>query len=104
MVTTEYDELTLRAIGSGVLPVWFCAEPMHPDDLAAIIAALGNAVRVQSPWLSAVEAAAYLRCPESRVRKLTMVGALPCEHDGRRVLYHREALDAYVRAGGSKTP
>ena len=72
-------------------------ERLHPDDLAAII----NAVRVSSPWLDAHEAAAYLRCPVSRVRKLTMLDELPCERDGRRVLYHRDALDGFVRAGGA---
>jgi excisionase family DNA binding protein len=57
-----------------------------------------------SPWLNAHEAAAYLRCPVSRVRKLTMTRELPCEHDGRRVLYHREALDGFVRRGGATCP
>jgi excisionase family DNA binding protein len=62
------------------------------------------ASEVHSPWLDANEAAAYLRCQVSRVRKLTMVHALPCEHDGRRVLYHREALDEFIRRGGAKSP
>ncbi len=70
---------------------------MHPDDLQAII----NAVRVQTPWLDADEAAAYLRCPLSRVRKLTSTHDLPCEHDGRRVLYHRDELDNFILAGGA---
>ena len=70
---------------------------MHPEDLAAII----RAVPVRCPWLTAPEAAAYLRCPLSRVRKLTMTGELPCEHDGRRVLYHRDELDQFVRSGGA---
>ena len=73
---------------------------LHPDDLAAILAA----VRPQSPWLTAQEAAEYLRCPVSRIRKLTMTRELPCERDGRRVLYSREALDAFVRAGGAISP
>ena len=116
MVTYEGDTLTLRAVGYGLLPASFCADQtpigsegssdttrLHPDDLAVIITAV-KGMRVQSPWLSATDAAEYLRCPLSRVRKLTMVGELPCERDGRRVLYHRQALDDYVRAGGSKTP
>jgi excisionase family DNA binding protein len=61
-------------------------------------------LRTTSPWLSANEAAAYLRCPLSRVRKLTMTGDLPHEHDGRRVLYHRDELDSFIRSGGAKTP
>lgn len=74
---------------------------LNPEDLAAIVRAISAASRVRSPWLSAQEAAEYLRCPLSRVRKLTMTGELPCEHDERRVLYHRDALDEYVRAGGA---
>lgn len=73
---------------------------LHPDDLAAII----QAVRVNSPWLTAPEAAAYLGCSLSRVRKLTMVHELPHQKDGSRVLYRREQLDAFVMAGGAATP
>ncbi len=57
-----------------------------------------------TPWLSAEQAAHYLRCPVSRVRKLTMTDELPHHRDGRRVLYHRDELDAFIRGGGAKTP
>jgi excisionase family DNA binding protein len=57
-----------------------------------------------SPWLTAAAAARYLACPESRIRKLTMTGELPCHRDGRRVLYRRDELDAYVRNGGAASP
>ena len=57
-----------------------------------------------SPWLRAPEAAAYLACPESRIRKLTMTGELPSHRDGRRVLYRREELDAFIRNGGAVSP
>jgi excisionase family DNA binding protein len=57
-----------------------------------------------SPWLSAAEAAAYLRCPVSRIRKLTMTRELPCCRDGRRTLYHRDELDKFVRSGGAICP
>jgi excisionase family DNA binding protein len=73
---------------------------LHPADLAAIV----SAVRVASPWLTAEEAADYLRCPLSRIRKLTMTGDLACERDGRRVLYRREDLDTFVRSGGAISP
>ena len=63
-----------------------------------------DAPRAWSPWMNAREAADYLRCPISRVRKLTSTGELPVEHDGRRVLYHRDALDAFVRSGGAISP
>jgi excisionase family DNA binding protein len=73
---------------------------LHPDDLAAIV----QAVRVQTPWLTAHEAAAYLGCSLSRVRRLTMTRELPHEKDGARVLYHRDALDKFILAGGARTP
>ena len=73
---------------------------LHPDDLAAITARPA----VDSPWLNAIEAAEYLRCPLSRVRKLTMTGELPHGKDGRRVLYHRDQLDEYIRRGGAISP
>lgn len=58
----------------------------------------------ESPWLKAHEAAAYLRCSLSRVRKLTSTRDLPHEKDGSRVLYHRDALDQFVRNGGAISP
>jgi excisionase family DNA binding protein len=57
-----------------------------------------------SPWLTASDAAVYLACPQSRIRKLTMTGELPCHRDGRRVLYRREELDAFVYDGGAVSP
>lgn len=45
-----------------------------------------------------------LRAPLSRVRKLTMMGTIPHEKDGRRVLYRRDELDAFLRGGGSYSP
>lgn len=49
-----------------------------------------------SPWLDADEAAAYLRCAKQRVYDLVSAGALERAGDGRRLLFHRDALDAYV--------
>jgi excisionase family DNA binding protein len=73
---------------------------LHPEDLAEII----KTVRVASPWLSAKEAAEYLRCPLSRIRKLTSTGDLPHEHEGGRVLYHRDRLDEFILEGGAISP
>lgn len=63
---------------------------------ALVIAEVGGSER-QSPWMTAEEAAEHLRCPLSRIRKLTMTGELPHAKDGRRVLYERAQLDAYLR-------
>lgn len=60
--------------------------------------------RAASPFLQAQEAADYLRCPLSRIRKLTMTGALPVHRDGRRVLYRRDELDEFIANGGAVSP
>lgn len=51
-------------------------------------------------WMTAAEAAAYIRAPLSRVRKLTMIHAIPYYKEGRRVLYDRAELDIWVRGQG----
>jgi excisionase family DNA binding protein len=72
------------------------------DLLAARVAArLGSGSA--SPWLNARDAAAYIGAPLSRVRKLTMTGEMPAHRDGRRVLYRREDLDAYIARGGARS-
>ena len=57
----------------------------------------------RSPWLSATEAADYLRCSLSRLRKLTMLGEVPSHRDGGRALYRRDELDAFIAAGGASS-
>jgi excisionase family DNA binding protein len=75
------------------------------DRLAELVAErLGGTMRAgPSPWMTANEAAEYLRCSASRVRKLTMLGDLPTHRDGGRVLYRRDDLDAFVAHGGAST-
>jgi excisionase family DNA binding protein len=51
--------------------------------------------RESSPWLTRHEAARYLSLPVSRLEKDRTI---PCHRDGRRVLYHREELDAHFRS------
>jgi excisionase family DNA binding protein len=77
------------------------ADPVALAELRALVAVEPGR---DSPWLSAPEAAEYLGCPLSRIRKLTMTGELPCHRDGRRVLYRRDELDAYVHSGGAVSP
>lgn len=78
---------------------------LHQADVEAIAERLAEFVgRGSSPWMSANEAACYIRCPVSRIRKLTMTGELPHERDGRRVLYHRDRLDRFIQEGGAFTP
>lgn len=48
------------------------------------------------PWLDVVEAADYLRCTKQRIYDLVHAGRLVPRRDGRRLLFHREQLDAYL--------
>lgn len=72
------------------------------EHVADLLAARADESR--SPWLTARQAADYIAAPLSRVRKLTMSDDLPHHRDGRRVLYHRQELDAFIRSGGAVTP
>ena len=49
-----------------------------------------------SPWLNAAEAGERLRCGKDRIYDLIALGKLHPHRDGRRVLLHRDDLDAYV--------
>lgn len=71
------------------------------DQLAEI--ALRAAALVQtdngagiSPWLNVAEAAERLRCSKDRIYDLIALGKLQPRRDGRRILLHRDELDAYV--------
>lgn len=72
------------------------------DEIAARVVDLTQ--RKDPRWLKAEEAAEHLRCPVSRIRKLTMTGELPAHREGRRVLYDVRELDEFVRSGGAKSP
>jgi excisionase family DNA binding protein len=60
---------------------------------AALIPAGTPAV---SPWLNVAEAAERLRCRKDRIYDLIALGKLHPRRDGRRVLLHRDDLDAYL--------
>lgn len=49
-----------------------------------------------SPWLNVADAAERLRCRKDRIYDLIALGKLQPRRDGRRVLLHRDDLDAYV--------
>ena len=49
-----------------------------------------------SPWLDVAEAAAYLRCKPQRIYDLRHAGSLTPHRDGRRLLFHRDDLDAHL--------
>jgi len=60
---------------------------------AALISADSPTV---SPWLNVAEAAERLRCRKDRIYDLIALGKLHPRRDGRRILLHRDDLDAYV--------
>ncbi|MHB1539663.1 MAG: helix-turn-helix domain-containing protein [Solirubrobacteraceae bacterium] len=64
--------------------------------IAARAAALIPAATPASPWVNVAEAAERLRCRKDRIYDLIALGKLHPRRDGRRVLLHRDDLDAYV--------
>ena len=53
-------------------------------------------------WMNADEAAAHLRCNRQRLYNLVAEGRVPHEHEGKRLLFDRAALDQWVRNGGAR--
>jgi excisionase family DNA binding protein len=53
-------------------------------------------------WLTVQSAAAYLDCKPRRLYEFTRRDEIPFERDGRRLLFLRSELDAWVRNGGAK--
>lgn len=70
-------------------------------EIARRAAALVPATPAASPWLNVADAAERLRCGKDRIYDLIALGKLHPRRDGRRVLLHRDDLDAYIegRAG-----
>jgi excisionase family DNA binding protein len=69
------------------------------DRVAAILAEHTTvATKPSSPWLNAEQAAAYIGgAPVSRIYDLIQTKRVPRHGDGRRVVLHRDDLDAYLR-------
>lgn len=55
-------------------------------------------------WLDVGQAAEHLSCPRSRIYALVSAQRMPHHKDGSRLLFRREELDAWVRAGGGRRP
>jgi excisionase family DNA binding protein len=85
--------------GSGVA-LRLDAPPALIAELAAALAdeleRRGSATTPPSPYLDVSEAATYLRCSEQRLYDLNSSKTLVALRDGRRLLYRREQLDAYL--------
>ena len=64
------------------------------EQAAALVPAVTSAAA--SPWLNVADAAEWLRCGKDRIYDLIALGRLHPRRDGRRVLLHRDDLDAYI--------
>jgi excisionase family DNA binding protein len=73
--------------------------PVILNEIAALVAARlapTNETHQQSDWLTAEEAAEYLRCKKRRVYDLTSQGRITAVKDGSRSLYERAELDRHI--------
>lgn len=81
-----------------------------PDELLdAVVERVLEVIDEREPadnWLTATEAADYLRCPTSRIYALagTKPARIPVHRDGSRLLFRRAELDGWVEQGGGKRP
>jgi excisionase family DNA binding protein len=78
-------ELTVRLTDEQLVEIAERAATLIPRDTTAV-----------SPWLNVADAAERLRCGKDRIYDLIALGKLHPRRDGRRVLLHRDDLDAYV--------
>jgi excisionase family DNA binding protein len=68
-------------------------------EIARVAAELRAATQTDtaaSPWLDTAAAAEYLCSPRSRVHDLVQLHRLKPHRDGRRLLFRRADLDAYL--------
>jgi len=82
------------------------AVPVELDDqtlaaIAAAVAVQANAPAPESPYMTIVETAEYLRCSRQRVDDLLSARRLERVKDGARTLIRRSDLDAYLDDGGN---
>jgi excisionase family DNA binding protein len=67
-------------------------------DLARLLAPYLSAAEPADArtWLNTDQAARYLSCPRSRIHDLVQLRKLAPQRDGRRLLFKRADLDAYL--------
>jgi excisionase family DNA binding protein len=61
-----------------------------------------NARRPTGPWLTATEAAEYLRVAKGTLRNWTSMRYVPHTKRGRLVRYHRDELDKWMASGARR--
>lgn len=103
----KVDRWQHRSRGARVMPTPGQALDAALDALAPTIAdrladlvleRIGGAHSAVSPWMSVAEAADYMRCKPKRLYDLASQSRVPAHKDGSRLLFHRDELDAYLRA------
>lgn len=82
-------ELTVRLTDEQLAEIARRAAALIPNDADGM-----------SPWLNVTDAAERLRCKKDRIYDLIALGKLHPRRDGRRVLLHRDDLDAYLEGRG----
>ena len=66
------------------------------DSLSTNTGQAMNAPRLGSPYLTADEAAGYIRFPKKRIYNLTRAGSIPHRKQDGRLLFRRDELDAWL--------
>jgi excisionase family DNA binding protein len=84
-------------LGGAVLELDEQALHQLAEQLAPVIADLSTAGA--EAWLTAKEAAAYISAKPKRIYDLKEQGVIPSGGDGRKLLFRRSALDAYLERG-----
>ena len=87
----------MRARAALVLP------PELIDAVAdRVLHVLDERLPLQQQWMGVDEAAAHLCCSKHRIYHLVSERRIPHEREGARLLFDRQALDAWVRKGGAR--
>jgi len=69
------------------------------DAIAERVAGLlADSQPTPAEWLNANDAAQHLACSRDRLYDLVQLGKLEPRRDGRRLLFRRSDLDAYIEA------
>ena len=86
------------ANGPATLVLTVELSPEQLDALAALVATRlgGLAGPTPATWVDARGAAAYLACGVGRIHDLVALGKVTPRRDGRRLLFRRDDLDAYL--------
>jgi excisionase family DNA binding protein len=82
----------------GSLTVDLRLTPDQLDALADAVAARLQPAPAGTPWLDTEQAADYLAAKPSRIHDLVGLGKLAPRRDGRRLLFKRSDLDAYLES------